>query len=307
MASSSRAALAGALLLVACHKPAAPVAVAPVAPPAPVVVDAGVPASAATDAPVHQVLESIIIKLNGSAQVQRAGSDEWVELKIGDPVRPGDTVRTASDSEVSLGFGTAQLHLHDESSVKLKILGANRVRAEVAGQVEAAAPDASEQVELEGPGGALATVRFGRAMMHAEGGRSAVASLEGKLALESGGSQVDLEEGAFSVAQDGRAPSRGIKAPKRAALEVAWPAQALTNKATLKLQGRAGPWTRVFVQGHAVQPADDGNFTSDVALHRGEQRVRVVAVDVLGHRTAKSMLITLDPDAPNIHAEVRFR
>lgn len=273
-------------------------------------VDAG---GAVTAAPVpapqpKQVLEAIVLEISGSAEVLHPGTQDWVSLALGDPVRLGDAIRTADDGEVSLGFGAASLRVQQGSRLDLQLFEPHRLRASLDGRAEAKTPDGSMRIELTGPGGGLASLSSGRAALRSEGlDDAAAAALEGKLTLSADGKETELQPGELSVLQRGQPWSEGSALARRPVLRVGWPSLLLTNKSELSLEGRSGRMTRVFVQGHVVKTAADGSFEAQVHLHRGKQRIRVVAVDALGNTLTRSRVITLDPDAPTIRAKVHFR
>lgn len=275
----------------------------------PPVPDAGPPQVQAPVAPaVAPVrLKAIVLEISGDAQVLRAGEDEWVRLTLGEPVRPGDSVRTGEDGALSLGFGEARLRVEEGSQLELQLFEAQRVRASLAGRAEASAPGADLTFQISSPGGGVATLASGRAALRNGLAQAAAAALEGKLSLSAPGGQVELSPGQYSLLADGQRWGQASPLPARPALRVRWPSRTLTNKAELTLEGRGDGLSRVWVQGRPVATAADGSFEAKVRLRRGRQRVRVVAADVLGHKVTRSRWITLDPDAPTIRAKVQFR
>jgi hypothetical protein len=272
-------------------------------------VDAGVPLAHQTvaPAPVPTVLKAIVLELSGSAEVLHAGEEEWVRLTLGDPVRPGDAVRTGGDGALSHGFGAARLRMEEGSELQLELFEAQRVRARLEGRAEASAPGSGLTLQIADKGGGLATLAFGRAALRSGLAQTAAAALEGKLTLSAPGGQVELSPGQYSLLQEGQGWGQAATLPARPALRVDWPTRALTNQAELTLKGRGGGLSRVWVQGRPVATAADGSFEAKVRLRRGRQRVRVVAADVLGHKVTRARWITLDPDAPTIRAKVQFR
>jgi hypothetical protein len=276
----------------------------PSAPPAPKTLTAAPPGEPPQP---KRVLEAIVLELSGDAQVRRQGSEEWVTLAMGEPIRLGDAVRTGDAGEVSLGFGTAVLHVQQGSQLELQLFEPRRLRAQLQGSAEATAKDGALRLELTGAPGTLAALTNGKAAFRADGLSQVAAALEGKLDLSASGGDTQLLPGQLSLLKDGTRWGDPSSLDARPRLQVRWPERLLTNRSTLSLTGRAGRMTRVLVEGHAAKLTGDGRFEAEVHLRRGRQRIHVVAVDVLGHELTRSRVITMDPDAPTIKAQVHFR
>jgi glucodextranase-like protein len=105
----------------------------------------------------------------------------------------------------------------------------------------------------------------------------------------------------------GGPPIRPLKLSERVFLAVEWPEQPATNRKTLPVRGRVDPGSRVLVQGRRVGTAVDGSFETEVALRQGSQSVSVSVTDLLGRNKSESRQITMDPNAPDIQGEVRYR
>src|SRR4051812_28169925 len=58
----------------------------------------------ATELP--QTLNALLLRIEGTAEVRRAGSSEWVTLKVGEPVQEGDALRTSSNGSLKLTIGS---------------------------------------------------------------------------------------------------------------------------------------------------------------------------------------------------------
>lgn len=262
------------------------------------------------DVPLRtEVVGAILLHLNGVAEVQRGGAGGWRGLKIGDAIRQGDSVRTAEDGLAEFSIGDAQLRLSSRTLMTFSILGAKRVRAEVAGSVEATrAEGGTGELELASVhGDAVARLEHGRLAVVSQGKRTSVVVVEGRAKLTSRGTTLALKEGQLSISNGTGAPSRPVTAPQRISLKVRWPKEEVTNRAAFAVRGKVSATARVWVQGLPVEPAPSGDFATQVALKRGKQRVSVVAVDVLGRKAGESRQITLDADAPSIHGDVRYQ
>ena len=86
-------------------------------------------------------------------------------------------------------------------------------------------------------------------------------------------------------------PTVPVEALRRVLLNVQWPNQRETNKATLPIAGRVEPGSRVFVQGEPVAVGEGGTFRTEVPLRQGRQKIAVVTVDALGRRKQVESII----------------
>ena len=294
----------------ACEKPGSaeapkPAAVAPVVPAPPVTP----PVATVEPGTIRtEVAEAMLLHLDGGASVQRGGTGEFVALKIGDAIRQGDVVRTEQGGSVELGIGGKTVALNEGSTMTMSILGAKRVRAEIVGNAVASSSGEGD-VELAALGtDAVASSNGGKVALIADGhGKVVATAVQGSARFTAAGKKESLGEGQVSAASKSAPPTRPIAIPRRIKLTVAWPSGDATNRTTLALAGTASATARVWVQGQAVETAADGKFSSKVALKRGRQAVTVVAVDALGRRAAQTHQLLMDPDAPSIQGEVRYR
>ena len=251
----------------------------------------------------------MVLNFGGTVEVQRAGTDEWVSLKMGDPLRAGDKIRTSADGHLEFAFDVARMKVQESSEVTLKMLDLKMIRAEVTGHAEAEVPEGHGSIALEGRGGnAVASIKGGRFSLYSDGkGTTSVGSLDGIASLASGSRTVSLKSGEFSAAKGGASPSRPAKIPKRVTLRVSWPTETEVNKSIFSLRGKASVLARVIIHGGTVKSDADGSFVAEVTLRRGTHRVSVAAVDPLGRRAADSREMTFDPDAPDIKGQVEYR
>ena len=292
-----------------CHDPAPAPAPPRPAPPVQVQVLAADAGSGEEPAQVvHETLPGFLMNLSsGTAEVRRAGTNQWIVLKIGDPIRQGDAVRSAADNQLELTLGQGHIRVNPGGQLSLEALDASMIRAHITGQVEAQSAQGEQSIELQGEEGVYGRVSAGRFLMNASSsGRTQLAVLSGSASLQSGDKSVELGEGESTSIERGKLGARS-KVPKNVALHVGWPPNDATNQALLSLNGHVGAWTHVVVQNKEVTPGADGTFLAKVALKPGKQRVAVVATDVFGRHVAQTHVITMDPTAPAIKARVEYR
>jgi glucodextranase-like protein len=89
-------------------------------------------------------------------------------------------------------------------------------------------------------------------------------------------------------------------------LNVQWPNQKETNKATFPIAGQVDPGSRVFVQGEPVAVEEGGRFRIEVPLKQGKQKIAVVTVDALGRRKQVESVVLRDDSIPNVKVKKRL-
>ena len=288
----------------ACNPPPAP---APPPSPPPVA-PAPTPAPAKLAPPRTEIVEAMLLHLDGDATVQRGGSGDFVALKIGDAIRQGDVVRTGEGATLELGVATRRVVLSERSSLSFLILGAKRLRADVAGHVTASNPGEGS-LELGAAGSdAVASTERGKLALIVDGrGRAVATALEGGGRFSGGGSGESLKEGQMSALGRSNLPGRPVSVPRHISLRVSWPPGSATNRPDLALHGTASATARVWVQGQPVDTGLDGTFVTRLTLKRGKQPVTVRALDALGRRATDTRQVLFDPDIPSIQGQVLYR
>lgn len=299
MRSRSEAVALSGLILFAlgCPEPTAP----PPAPPPVLVVPAPVDAGPAA-APLSERLPALVLSLNGAVEIRRAGSTEWVTLTLGDPVLVGDKVRMPADGQLELSFDLAQIRMQEGSELELTLLDPREVRLEVTGTVDVDMPGGETSIS---GGGHVARTRGGRVSFSYDGHTATAGALSGEASLTSNGQTVSLGEGEFATTRESGL-TRPAKMPRTFTLEVAWPPELETNKASILIKGKVSARARVSVGGRRVEPAPDGTFEGKVTLKPGRQTVIVSASDTFGRRTAKAHQYVLDPSALKIKGAVEY-
>jgi hypothetical protein len=155
------------------------------------------------------------------------------------------------------------------------------------------------------------------ATAHSEGGHFfvtgdgrgvvAVASVTGTVNVSGGGRTVAVVNGEVTrVSKSQPAPSKPAEALRRVLLNVQWPNQKETNKATFPIAGQVEPGSRVFVQGMPVAVEEGGSFHTEVPLKQGKQKIAVVTVDALGRRKQVESVVLRDDSIPNVKVKKRL-
>jgi hypothetical protein len=102
------------------------------------------------------------------------------------------------------------------------------------------------------------------------------------------------------------APSKPVEALRRVLLNVQWPNQKETNKATFPIAGQVEPGSRVFVQDEPVAVEEGGNFRTEVPLKQGKQKIAVVTIDALGRRKQVETVVLRDDSIPDVKVKKRL-
>jgi len=135
----------------------------------------------------------------------------------------------------------------------------------------------------------------------------AVASVTGSVNVAGGGRSVALNQGEVThITKTTPTPSKPVAALRRVLLSVQWPNQKETNKATLPIEGRVEPGSRVFVQGEPVAVEEGGTFRAQVPLRQGRQKIAVVTVDALGRRRQVEGVVLRDDSLPDVKVKKRL-
>jgi len=195
--AGARRSILPALLAVAGVAAAAPAAQSPPAP-------AG--ASAATPAPRPRGAGIGIGSLAWlDREIERAelpAKTSWQRLREGDPLRTGDSFRTAPDATARFEFPWMAVTLGGSA---LLTIPASSVLSTVLEQGRA---------EFAGPGREIVKIKVGdgevrgggRLVLRRSVGRTSAAALEGSFRIRAAGRSVEIKEGEGTVVVDGRPP-----------------------------------------------------------------------------------------------------
>jgi len=250
---------------------------------------------------------AVVTAKNGKVQVLRAADGSVAEAKVGDRLSARDALRTEV-GEADVAVDGVRVRLHEASRLELKQVGQKNLRARVRGSVES---------EVEAKGNLDVEIENSDAQAHSEGGHFfvtgdgrgvvAVASVTGTVNVSGGGKSIELRKGEVThMTRSQPKPSVPVAALRRVLLNVQWPNQKETNKATFPIAGRVDPGSRVFVQGEPVQVEEGGTFRAEVPLRQGKQKIAVVTVDALGRRKQVESVVLRDDSLPDIKVKKRL-
>jgi len=251
--------------------------------------------------------EAVVTAKTGNVQVLRAADGSVAEAKIGDRLSVRDALRTEV-GDADLAVEGVRLRVHQSSRLELKQVAKQAVRARVRGSVESQVEEKGRlDVEIENSD-ATAYSDGGHFFVTADGrGVVAVASVTGNVNVAGGGRSVALNQGEVThITKTAPTPSKPVAALRRVLLSVQWPNQKETNQATLPIEGRVEPGSRVFVQGEPVAVEEGGTFRAQVPLRQGRQKIAVVTVDALGRRRQVEGVVLRDDSLPDVKVKKRL-
>ena len=251
--------------------------------------------------------EAVVTGKTGKVQVLRAVDGSVEEAKVGDRLSVRDALRTEV-GEADVAVDGVRVRLHEGSRLELKQVGKQNLRARVRGSVESeVAQKGKLDVEIENSD-AIAHSEGGHFFVTADGrGVVAVASVTGTVNVSGGGKSIEVNKGQVTrLTRTDPHPTVPVEALRRVLLNVQWPNQRETNKATLPIAGRVEPGSRVFVQGEPVAVGEGGMFRTEVPLRQGKQKIAVVTVDALGRRKQVESIVLRDDSLPDVKVKKRL-
>jgi hypothetical protein len=237
-----------------------------------------------------------VIATVGEVQVLRVGDKTWQKLSEGQLLGQDDALRTAADARVEISVDEVKVRIHEDSEFKIQQVEKNVLRAQATGRIEGDLPEGKGGIiEIKGKGSnAVVRTGGGRFSMTADGrGIVAVAAVRGTVNLATKQGEVTLSEGKQSRVYGDSAPQKPSKMLSRVLLKVDWPDRE-TRLKVVPIAGKVSPGSRVTVQGRRAQVDAEGNFTVEVPLAQGKQRVAVTAVDVMGRKSVAEARVLRD-------------
>ncbi|GMU10282.1 FecR domain-containing protein [Corallococcus caeni] len=272
---------------------------APLPPPPP-------PRAAVTAAEAKKAVELVLSSFEGTVEVKH-GKGEWEPARKDMPLRPTDVVRTGRGSwAVVLNGESVELRMEADTEISVEelsdelskvLLGSGLATATVRGR-----PNVRHTFVLKAKGGdAEASTSQGTFTMTNNGkGTVSVGTREGDVKLTGKeGKYVIVRAGQRSIVRPGLGPTEPSPIPSTVFLKMEWPAGKTQRKPEVAVAGRTEPGSRVTVDGVSVPTDEEGNFTVNVALKNGNNKVQVSAVGVGGAREdAQRELTLVEPPPP---------
>lgn len=192
--------------------------------------------------------------------VERRTADGWSATREGEALYVTDTIRTGAGStaEIALGRG-ARVTLAERSEVTVRELTAAALRLGLArGRIGVDfRPDGTRLLRVEDSSGTISAIgSSGRFGFVALGSGLAVASIEGRVKVESAGRIVSVPEGSETVAWREAAPLEPRPIPREVVLRVARKLEE--RRASLCAVLQVGVASEVTVDGAPAVVAPDG-------------------------------------------------
>ena len=210
--------------------------------------------------------------------VERRSSEVWTAARAGDVLAVTDSIRAGegSTAEITLGRGT-HITLAERSEVTVRELTAaaqrvGLVRGRIGVDVR---PDGTRVLRVEDHSGTVAARgASGRFGVVASGGGLAIASVEGRVTVESGGRAVDVGAGEETVATRGAAPLAPRPIPREVVLRVARKIEE--RRASVCLVLHLDPAAELTVDGEPVEIPVDGAVAVRLPPRSRKRQVAVV-------------------------------
>ena len=246
----------------------------------------------------------------GQVEVKKAGRSNWVPAKVGELLMEGDEIRTALFSE-------SVMRLKGKSSVVVSsntnfVIGQELLQQSSfelgMGQIHAAIPSGSDrEYAFRSKGSdAVASTKLGEFSVSTDGAGTVVVDTHaGAVKLRAKDKEVSVRKGKRSVVLPEKEPSPVLPIPTSVALRVKWPPTKIDRTQT-KITGTAGPGSLVMVNGILVRTDRTGNFSLDVPLREGSNRLVVNATDPAGNSaTRESPEILVDTKPPDVQVNAK--
>ncbi len=257
-----------------------------------------------------QPLTAEVLTVRGGAEARRFEGQQWTPLAPGDQLNESAVLRTTQGALVlGIGEGT-RVSVSPNSQFRLRQLSNNlsRVRLE-GGHVTASVRgglDSELAVEVLGTD-TTATLRDAEAsILRSPNATVTVASRRGEVAVRGARAEVKLDEGQQSVTEAGKKPGRATKIPSSLFLKLRGSQDRKLRTRSTRVHGTTTPGTVVVVNG-VETTAVDGRFVVDVPLQEGENRLVVVAHDVMGRRQSQRLRGPLvDSTPPPVQGKVEW-
>ena len=147
----------------------------------------------------------------GHRPVERTveGQESWKRLSVGDPLRTGDRLRTASEGVARLDFPWMAITLGPSSVLSIPPSAVLSTVLE------------KGRAEFSGPGRDIVKIRVGegeirgggRLVLWREGERTSAAALDGSFRVTGAGKTVEIKAGQGTVVHSGQAPAAAAPLP----------------------------------------------------------------------------------------------
>lgn len=250
--------------------------------------------------------------VNVSGDVRHVASDGESDLaKQGDHLQAGDRIVSGDGGRAILGLGE-NTRVAVDASTSVTVLGVNAegVRLDLeGGRVQATVRPGGGRVGVVADGREVVAEDADFTAVVDEDGTFGVTSERGSLALLGVAGMSQIRNGDELVIPKGGNP---LSAPASEALllQVAWPAPPRTREREVELTGNTQAGAKVVVLGGAkpisVKAGTDGTFRVTIPLAEGQNRLAVVATNLLGKEAKVDAELVRDTKAPSVGVSLEF-
>lgn len=254
-------------------------------------------------APTTIIPSATVVAVVGRVE-KRAGSS-WVEVRTGDRLTAQDTIRTAKFASATIDVG-ASVVIDDRTEITIGeitetvspvVLTEGRVSTNAGargGQIIRVSTRDTEAV-AEADAGEFDVLSSGK-------GHVTVAARTGSVRLTAKGAEVIVTEGTQSMVRTGEAPTAPAPIPSSLFLKVA----AADTDTRTTLRGETVPGAVVDIDGQRAIADENGQFTGEVPVKKGENVIVVLVEDALG-RSEKKVIRRAAPPPPKLETEVEWK
>jgi hypothetical protein len=141
-------------------------------------------------------------------------------------------------------------------------------------------------------------------VMRADNGQVTVAATAGKVSVQAKDRKIELPAGQQSIVPVNGVPSPPTYIPNSLLLKVAQSARSALNRRETAVSGKTSPGATVSVNGVPAVTNELGEFTTQIPLQEGANRVTVTAVDALGRVEQRQVAVQVDTQAPKLGSKV---
>jgi hypothetical protein len=250
-----------------------------------------------------------VTSLTGRVEVRESPTSEWRTVSANAKLGPDDALRTDESSSAVLSIGSAvhvELAEHSEFALAQITQEVSRLRLE-SGRVAARLDGkAAQRLRLEVRGSEAVTEASDGAfsVMRADNGQVTVAATAGKVSVQAKDRKIELPAGQQSIVPVNGVPSPPTYIPNSLLLKVAQSARSALNRRETAVSGKTSPGATVSVNGVPAVTNELGEFTTQIPLQEGANRVTVTAVDALGRVEQRQVAVQVDTQAPKLGSKV---
>jgi hypothetical protein len=250
-----------------------------------------------------------VTSLTGRVEVRESPTSEWRTVSANAKLGPDDALRTDESSSAVLSIGSAvhvELAEHSEFALAQITQEVSRLRLE-SGRVAARLDGkAAQRLRLEVRGSEAVTEASDGAfsVMRADNGQVTVAATAGKVSVQAKDRKIELPAGQQSIVPVNGVPSPPTYIPNSLLLKVAQSARSAMNRRETAVSGKTSPGAIVSVNGVPAVTNEIGEFTTQIPLQEGANRVTVTAVDALGRVEQRQVAVEVDTQAPKLGSKV---